>query len=104
MGWGAEIRGATFTPVRLAPGYDMDEVDELLDALAAAADRGDRLAPLVERGRLTRSRWREGYYPAEVDDYLELVTGVRPRTVDVGGVPVIEKRRGLFSRVFGRGA
>lgn len=64
MTWGAEIHGATVTPVRRVPGHA----------------------------------------PVEVDGFLERITEVRPLTTDVGGVLVIEKRRRLFSRVFGLGA
>ena len=83
----------------------MGLVDALLDALAEAADRGEQLAPLVERFPLGTGRLREGYAIDEVDDFVERITGVRPQVAEERGSsagPVVQKQRGLLSRAFGR--
>ncbi len=61
-----------FTAVRLRRGYDMREVDDLLDRLVRAIRRGDSdLATRhLPRTALTRTRWREGYRCEEVDAWL----------------------------------
>jgi DivIVA domain-containing protein len=66
----AQVR---FTPVRLHEGYDMADVDALLDAVVAALGRGERVEPLLDGARLTHVRLREGYRISEVDDFLEQV-------------------------------
>lgn len=64
------IAQARFTPVRLSPGYDQRQVDDLLDRLAAAASEGRGLRSLVDSARFDQTRWREGYKVDEVDDFL----------------------------------
>lgn len=65
------ITQARFTPVRLRhEGYDMSEVDDLLDRVVAALGRGEPVVPLLDSARLSRVRLREGYDIAEVDRFL----------------------------------
>ncbi|ROR91283.1 DivIVA domain-containing protein [Nocardioides aurantiacus] len=64
------IEAARFTPVRLRQGYDMSEVDALLDAVQQAATAGRRIRPLIDGATLRRVRLREGYAIDEVDRFL----------------------------------
>jgi DivIVA domain-containing protein len=64
------ITTARFTPVRIREGYDMSEVDALLDRVVEALGRGEPLADRVGGARLTHVRLREGYDIDEVDRFL----------------------------------
>lgn len=65
------ITQARFKPVRLRhEGYDMSEVDDLLDRVVAALGRGEPVVPLLDSARLSRVRLREGYDIVEVDQFL----------------------------------
>jgi DivIVA domain-containing protein len=64
------ITNARFNPVRLREGYDMGEVDALLDRVVEALGRGEPISDLVGGARLSRGRFREGYDIAEVDRFL----------------------------------
>ncbi|GAA4719717.1 DivIVA domain-containing protein [Nocardioides conyzicola] len=116
-----EIRNVRFRPVRLREGYDMGEVDQLLDQLTAALGSGQPVDQLVAAARFTPVRLREGYDMGDVDRFLagivEAATGgettpamyadppptpaVSPATYPAPSV--IEEQRGLLSRLFGRG-
>jgi DivIVA domain-containing protein len=65
-----EITQARFTPVRVARGYDMGEVDDLLDSVVAALGRGEPVGPVIDAARLAHVRLREGYDIEEVDMFL----------------------------------
>jgi DivIVA domain-containing protein len=66
-----EITQARFTPVRITrEGYDMGDVDDLLDRVVAALGRGEPVGPVLDAARLGHVRMREGYAIAEVDDFL----------------------------------
>lgn len=77
------------TEFRQVPGgYDMVQVDDLLDRLRAAADEGAPLEPVVEGAGLElRGR---GYDPVAVDALLDRLTGrpSAPDPVDGGAGPV----------------
>ena len=121
MNLGADIRNVLFTPVRMREGYDMAEVDFFLDTLATAADRAEPLRPMVDQARFTPVRMREGYDMAEVDEFLERMAAASEVAVAPEPEPepapaepvqpppatptpsVIERRPGLFARMFGRG-
>ena len=64
------ITQARFTSVRMHDGYDMSEVDDLLDRVVAALGRGEPVTPLIDMARLAHVRLREGYDIAEVDSFL----------------------------------
>jgi DivIVA domain-containing protein len=64
------ITNARFTPVRLREGYEMSEVDALLDRVVQALGRGEPIGDLLDAARPTRVRLREGYDIAEVDGFL----------------------------------
>lgn len=66
----ARIADARFRPTRLREGYDLREVDELLDRLSARLGRGEPVADTIRAARLTRGRWREGYLVEDVDRFL----------------------------------
>ena len=65
-----EITQVTFTPVRVHEGYDMSQVDDLLDRVVAALGRGEPVGPVLDGARFDHVRWREGYDLAEVDRFL----------------------------------
>jgi DivIVA domain-containing protein len=71
------IATVRFTPVRIRDGYDMSDVDELLDRLVAALGRGEPVGPVIDDARLAHVRLREGYDIGEVDEFL---AGLRRRT------------------------
>ncbi|MBV6726345.1 DivIVA domain-containing protein [Nocardioides daeguensis] len=72
----ATIRDARFTPVRFVPGYDMGEVDQLLDRLVEALDAGRPVRSTIARAVFTATRFREGYRRADVDALLAEVARV----------------------------
>ena len=67
------IHEVRFTPVRIREGYDVGEVDLLLDELEQALVGGHPVDPLIDAARFTPVRMREGYVTGEVDDFLEEV-------------------------------
>jgi len=123
-----QVEGARFTPVRLREGYDMGEVDQLLDQLAANLAHHQPVRPLVEAAVFTPVRLREGYDMGEVDDFMDRIVAESERRHSASGDPspspsssadapahpasypvttsdppsVIEERPGLMSRLFGR--
>lgn len=70
------IRDVRFTSLTFRRGYDMDQVDDLLDALEAAAREGRSLAAIVAGAQLRLTRLRPGYAIDEVDAFLADI--VRP--------------------------
>lgn len=69
-----QVREAMFPTVRLAAGYDMMEVDVLLDRLVAALETYERGSAAVDlssselgRAGFTQTRLREGYDMRHVD-------------------------------------
>ena len=93
------VERVRFTPVRLREGYDMADVDSLLDRVVEAAERGEQVAPLIDGAHFTPVRMREGYDMAEVDQFLEQLKGSHSATLDSG---VIREQRGLLDRFLGR--
>ena len=77
----ADIREKKFHTVRLRPGYNEQDVDELLDRIEAtlvALEGGPRKGPLITAEEVRNSRFRTtrlspGYREDEVDDFLDLV-------------------------------
>jgi DivIVA domain-containing protein len=66
-----EITQVRFTPVRVTrEGYDMGDVDDLLDGVVAALGRGEPVGPVLDSARLGRVRLREGYDIGEVDAFV----------------------------------
>lgn len=71
-----EITQARFRPVRVTrEGYDMGQVDDLLDRIVAALGRGEPVGPLLDGARLAHVRLREGYDIDEVDGFLASLRG-----------------------------
>ena len=64
------ITQVRFTPVRMHDGYDMSEVDDLLDRVVAALGRGEPVTPLLDMARIAHVRLREGYDSGEVNAFL----------------------------------
>ena len=64
------ITNARFRPVRLREGYEMSDVDALLDRIVATLGRGEPVGPVIDAARLGHVRLREGYSIAEVDLFL----------------------------------
>jgi DivIVA domain-containing protein len=121
----SRIKNVRFTPVRLHEGYDMGEVDYLLDRLLAAVegtDPGNAVIEILDHVALSEVRLREGYDIAEVDAFLaEIRAAVAapaeaapaaapdPGFLDVQAPPpvtehpqVIVEQRGFFARLFGK--
>jgi DivIVA domain-containing protein len=65
-----QITQVRFRPVRVREGYDMSDVDDLLDRVVGALGRGEPVAPLLDGARLGHVRLREGYDIADVDTFL----------------------------------
>lgn len=128
----ATIRAVRFTPVRLRQGYAQGDVDGFLDQLAAAAEAGRALKPLVDAARFTTTSMKEGYDMGEVDDFLDRAvagsaadgagTTTAPPTTTAPTAPAtsvagtagvdgtdgepqptaVQEQRGLLSRLFKR--
>lgn len=104
------IENARFTPVRGMAGYDIGEVDQLLDRLVAAVRAGEDVVPLVDGARFTRARLREAYSMSDVDELLAQVRAEaggappavpsQPDPAPQAGLDVISEQRGLLSRLF----
>lgn len=118
------IREVRFSPVRLREGYDMGEVDYLLDRLLDAVGRDDDIVEILDHVALSEVRLREGYDIAEVNEFLEQVRikvavaqefepapGPDPGFLEVQAPPpappqpaapptVIVEHRGFFARLF----
>jgi DivIVA domain-containing protein len=74
------IRTATFSTIRLRPGYDEEEVDTFLDKLMADLGDGGRLDPARVRDvKFSTTRLRPGYNQEEVDVFLDEVTAQAAR-------------------------
>lgn len=67
-----DVLQARFAATKFRPGYDQDEVDDLLDRVVEALQTGGD-GPDLDPGRLTQTQWREGYDIAEVDAFLDEV-------------------------------
>jgi DivIVA domain-containing protein len=103
----ARIENVRFTPVRREAGYDMGDVDGLLDHLQAAVRVGEPLRPIVDLVKLRTTKLREGYAVEEVDAFLEVLAGPADAgTTSVPPVtaadPVVQEQRGFLARLFGR--
>jgi DivIVA domain-containing protein len=99
----ARIDSVRFTPVRRQAGYDMGDVDTVLDYLQAAVRAGEPLQPIVAIARLRTTKLREGYDIDEVDAFLESVAGPPDAGATASPVPAaIQEQRGFFARLFGR--
>lgn len=108
------IQNVRFTPVRLHNGYDMGEVDYLLDRLEAAVGEPDTITEILDHAAFSEVRLREGYDIAEVDAFLSDVRAAAtmptptsaPAPAPAPVVPplpqVIVEQRGFFARLFGR--
>ena len=63
-----------FRITRFKAGYDLNQVDQLLDeavlALRDGAEPG-QIVQLLMTARLTQTRWRDGYRIDDVDDFLD---------------------------------
>ena len=71
----ARIESVRFTPVQVRAGYDMGDVDGLLDHLQAAVRAAEPLRPIVDLVRLRTTKLRQGYDIEEVDAFLESIAG-----------------------------
>ena len=102
------IERVRFTPSRLREGYDMGDVDTLLDHLVQAVRAGEPLGPIVDLVRLRTTKLREGYDQAEVDDFLATLSGAPAGTATdavaaaPGGPAVVQEQKGLLARLLGR--
>lgn len=99
------IRNAVFTPTQFRAGYDEVAVDELLDEIVRAVERGSsgsEIANLAGNAKLAMTSMRRGYDCGGVDDLLDEVvrqaTGVAaaPRPTPA---PEPQERGGLGARL-----
>lgn len=63
-----------FRITRFKAGYDLDQVDELLDEVALALREGAEPGQIVQSlmaARLRQTRWRDGYRIDDVDGFLD---------------------------------
>jgi DivIVA domain-containing protein len=79
----AQVRDVRFKLVRMREGYDMGDVDALLDQLMSRLVSGEPVGHLVRDARFKPVRMREGYDMGEVDNFLDDVvaraqTGATP--------------------------
>ena len=90
------VERVRFSPVRLREGYDMADVDRLLDEVIEAAERGEPIAAVVARAHFTPVRMREGYDMDEVDSFLA-------QLADPAALPshpdLVEEHPGLIERL-----
>lgn len=76
-----DVRGARFARTKFREGYDMGEVDALLERAAATLEvlAGARPGPAalsardVAESRFMATKFRDGYDQVEVDDFLDRV-------------------------------
>jgi DivIVA domain-containing protein len=76
-----EIEHARFTPVRFSEGYDMREVDDLLERLVQGLRNGLDVRAEAARARFTPVRFREAYRMADVDGLLRRIGRVQPEGI-----------------------
>jgi len=68
------IKNVKFDTVRLAPGYDEEEVDNFLDKLVAALSESGQVDRLELRNiKFSTTRLRPGYTMPDVDNFLDEV-------------------------------
>lgn len=79
-----EIANVRFRPRRFRSGYVMGEVDQFLDTLEKAAERGDDLTELIRAAGFTLASWREVYDHEEVDAFLLRLAGLSADEVERG--------------------
>jgi DivIVA domain-containing protein len=111
-----QIRESAFHVTGFRVGYDVDEVDGLLDEVCKQLELGEDVTDLVERARFSPVN-RKGYDMGQVDALLDRIAG-RPtgralkNTLDPIPAPreersdlhpeVVQERKSLLSRLFGR--
>ncbi len=75
----AELRGTALRTTRFSAGYDVTEVDALLDRAAAALEGAGVLTPDDVHAAVFTQTWRRGYAVDQVDDLLDRVAdALRP--------------------------
>ena len=79
------IRNAQFRTIRLAAGYDEQEVDAFLDELAERVRRGE---PVGRPPKFSQTRLRPGYVKGDVDALIAEVARLAPR-LRADGVQVV---------------
>lgn len=90
------------------PGYSPLEVDELLDQVRLALEEGHTADGFTARDLVLHATLpvvrRRGYDSAQVDDFLERISG-EPRigiTPGSSNMQPLPEEAGLFARLFGR--
>jgi DivIVA domain-containing protein len=74
------IKNAKFRTTRFSPGYDEEEVDDLLDRLVAILRESDRPDPEEVRNvQFTTRRLRPGYAMQDVDRLLHEIAEAATR-------------------------
>jgi DivIVA domain-containing protein len=83
------IRSVPIPRVKFREGYDIDEVDALVESVAAPLDHWERygsytgpLADDIARVRFLSTKFREGYDQAFVDDLLDGIAATVTQIVE----------------------
>ena len=97
-----DIRSARFAATKFREGYDITEVDALLERIAATFEHpaGGRVGSLtaddVLNARFQATKFREGYDQDEVDDFLDtVVLALRAGSTPAGVRPVSKLFEGV---------
>ncbi|ASU82105.1 DivIVA domain-containing protein [Nocardiopsis gilva YIM 90087] len=97
----ADVRNKQFHVVRLRPGYNEEDVDDLLDRVEAtlmALQGGPQSGPLITAEEVQAARFRStrlspGYNEDEVDDFLDvIVDDLRARGLSSGATAGAARR------------
>lgn len=73
------IQDARFEVTRFREGYDMEEVDRLLDEVSSVVGQDDPeeislLSNMISNAKFQVTKFREGYDMVQVDDFLDALT------------------------------
>lgn len=76
-----DVLNATFTATKFREGYDVEQVDDYLDRVAAALEAYEKGTPATglftsqqaRDVRFSATKWREGYEVTEVDDLIDSI-------------------------------
>ncbi|MBD9699260.1 DivIVA domain-containing protein [Flavimobilis sp. GY10621] len=103
-----------FTATKFREGYDIVEVDDFLDVVAAALRRHERGEPLglsiadIETQRFTATKLREGYDIVDVDTLLDEITAtltlLGARTHESSHLVAVAAEGGPFAQLAERAA
>lgn len=68
------VNDSRFTITKFSTGYDLDDVDDFLDRIAAQLTAGstlDELLATISQVTFRETRWRDGYRSDQVDSFID---------------------------------